>query len=189
MGGPKIKTDRREAAQAMLRAGKSYRVISDTLTMSIGTVHTIAREASEADLTRMVAELKRGSIARHLMLADFLMDELADAVKETTSVKDLAIAAAIMTDKAVMLEKLQEKQLKARNLALQIGTIVPDDEAEPLPKELDQLRETVRLPDLEETRQIVKEGMELVRAQERAKIKTEHYGVNPVYWTHAIACF
>ncbi len=171
MGGRKITQNRREAAQAMLRAGKSYRVISDTLTMSIGTVHTIAREASETDLNRMVAELKRGSIARHLMLADFLMDELASAVKDTTSVKDLAIAAAIMTDKAIMLEKMQEKRFKAKNLALQIGAIVPDEPEEPLPKELDQLKETVRRPDLEETRQIVKEGLELVRAQARGKIE------------------
>ena len=169
MGGKNIKPDKREQAKAMLRAGKSYRMISNALTMSIGTVHAIAREASQDDLNRMVAEIKRGNVARHLMLADFLMDELADAVRTTTSVKDLAIAAAIMTDKAIILEKLQEKRFKAKNLALQIGAQVPDEPVEPLPKELDQLKETVRCPDLEETRLIVKEGFELVRAQERAK--------------------
>ncbi|MCK4911161.1 MAG: hypothetical protein KAR83_05950 [Thermodesulfovibrionales bacterium] len=141
--------------------------------ISIGTVHTIAREASEADLNRMVHELKRGNVARHLMLADFLMDELADAVRSNTSVKDLAIAAAIMTDKAMLLEKAEEKRLKAKNLALQIGTVVPHD-GEPLPQELDVLKETVRRPDDAETKRLiasVKEDMaENERDQERDKL-------------------
>ena len=168
MGGRKISQTKRDSVQAMLRAGKSYRVISDTVEISIGTVHTIAREASEADLNRMVAELKRGNVARHLMLADFLMDELADAVKSTTSVKDLAIAAAIMTDKAMLLEKAEEKRLKARNLALQIGTTVPHDD-EPLPEELDVLKETVRRPDDAETRQLIASVKEDIKAQERER--------------------
>ncbi len=154
MGGLKIKQSKREAVHAMLRAGKSYRVISNTVDISIGSIHSIAREANEADLNQMVAELKRGNVARHLMLADFLMDELADAVKESTSVKDLAIAAAIMTDKAMLLEKAEEKRLKAKNLALQIGTTVPRED-EPLPEELDVLKETPRCPDNAETAQMI----------------------------------
>ncbi len=167
MGGRKISRTKRDSVQAMLRAGKSYRVIADTVEISIGTVHTIAREASESDLNRMVHELKRGNIARHLMLADFLMDELADAVKDSTSVKDLAIAAAIMTDKAMLLEKAHEKHQKARNLALQIGATVPHEDAEPLPHELDVLKETVRRPDDAETMKLIASVKAEVEAQER----------------------
>lgn len=165
MGGLKIKQSKREAVHAMLRAGKSYRMISNTMDISIGSIHSIAREANEADLNRMVTELKRGNVARHLMLADFLLDELADAVKDSTSVKDLAIAAAIMTDKAMLLEKAEEKRLKAKNLALQIGTTVPHED-EPLPEELDVLKETVRRPDDAETRQLIASVKEEIKAQE-----------------------
>lgn len=170
MRGRKIRQEKRDAVRAMLRAGKSYKVISDTVDISVGAVHSIAREASEVDLTRMVYEIKRGNVARHLMMADFLMGELASAVRTNTSVKDLAIAAAIMTDKAMLLEKLEEKRAKVKNLELQVGATVPSELVAPLPKELDVVHDFEPEPDHEETNKLISE---IKQEMEREKLDIE----------------
>ena len=96
---------KKEIARAMLRAGDSYRKISETLEIGVATVHAVSREAETNDLERIVKEIKRGYVARHLMLAEYMFDSLPGKLISNTSVKDVAIAGAILTDKALAFEK------------------------------------------------------------------------------------
>ena len=112
MIGKELTPEQKDSVLAMLRAGKSYREIRNALTISIGSVHNIARQAENTDLTRMVKEIKRGYAARYLMFAEYLMEELPSHINERTNVKDIAVAAAILTDKALKFEKAEQTERK-----------------------------------------------------------------------------
>ncbi len=105
MSGKKLTEDQRDAALAMLRAGKTYTEIKSALSISIGSVHNIAKTAGDKDLSEIVREIKRGYTARNLLLAEHLMERIPMYINERTNVKDMAIAAAILTDKALNMEK------------------------------------------------------------------------------------
>jgi hypothetical protein len=87
MRGQKLSEEKKDTARAMLKAGKSYRTIAETLNTSIGTVFSIAKESSQSDLDEMVRAIKKGYADRHLMLANFLLDELATHVNSKTNLR------------------------------------------------------------------------------------------------------
>ena len=104
MQGKKTPVDTKEMALAMLRSGKTYREIGNTLDIGISTIHTIAKEMEEVDLDQIVKEIKRGFVARNLMLAEYFAEKLPYLIKSDTSIKEVAITMAILTDKAMKME-------------------------------------------------------------------------------------
>jgi hypothetical protein len=104
MASKKIEEERRELASALLRAGKSYREVAEALQMGISSVHRISKEPREA-LAPLVDELKSRFSARYYLLADYILGRISDSSIIDASLKERAIAAAILTDKAMQLER------------------------------------------------------------------------------------
>ncbi len=104
MQGKKTPEERREMVLAMLRSGKTYREIKIAMDIPLSVIHSIAKDMEDVDLERIVKEIKRGFVARHLMLADFLSEAISLCNCSTANIKDVAIAMAIVTDKAMKME-------------------------------------------------------------------------------------
>ena len=119
MQGKKTPVDTREMALAMLRAGKTYRQISNTLEIGIATIHTIAKQMEEVDLDHIVKEIKRGYVARNLMLAEYIAESIPSMCSINANIKDVAIAMGILTDKAMKMEYSINEQNRPQASILQ----------------------------------------------------------------------
>lgn len=104
MAKRKIEEERRELACALLRAGKSYREVAEALEMGISSVHRISKEPRE-ELAPLIEELKSRFAARYYLIADYILGRISDGSIRDASLKERAIAAAILTDKAIQLER------------------------------------------------------------------------------------
>ncbi len=104
MKGRKTPDEKSEMVIAMLRAGKSYREIRSALDIGIGTIHNVARDMKDVDFKQIVKEIKSGYVARHLMLAEYLGSAIPTIFDTNANIKDVAIAMAIITDKAMKME-------------------------------------------------------------------------------------
>jgi hypothetical protein len=99
----KIPEQTRELARALLKAGRTYRDVAEAIQVSVGTVHNIAKEPYE-DIEPLAAEIRRRFSMKYLLLADHVLGKITDMSIAKASLKDRALAAAILTDKAVQLE-------------------------------------------------------------------------------------
>ena len=95
--------EKKDLAVSLLRAGKSYREVAEALDISVGSVHNICMEPREG-LDPLVAEIKSRLSARYYLLADHVLGWIIDDNLRGASLKEKAIAAAILTDKARMLD-------------------------------------------------------------------------------------
>lgn len=118
--GKKLRTDEKELARGLLAMGKSYREVAEAMDLSVGSVHNIAKEPPER-AEPMVTEIKRRFAMKHWLLADHILNRIHIHDVGRASLKEKAIAAAIITDKALMLEK----SLKAAGPSMpQAGDVV-----------------------------------------------------------------
>jgi hypothetical protein len=102
--GKRLETEEKELARGLLAMGKSYREVAEALELSVGSVHNIAKEPLER-VEPMVSEIKRRFAMKHWLLADHILNKIHIHDVARASLKEKALAAAIITDKALMLEK------------------------------------------------------------------------------------
>jgi hypothetical protein len=102
--GKRLETEEKELARGLLAMGKSYREVAEALELSVGSVHNIAKEPLER-VEPMVSEIKRRFAMKHWLLADHILNKIHIHDVARASLREKALAAAIITDKALMLEK------------------------------------------------------------------------------------
>jgi len=95
----KISEDKRELARAMIRAGKSYNEVAKSLDISKGSVFNMMK-ATGIDIRMMADEIRAEMSAKSLVLADYILNRISDGIIIQSSLKERAIAAAILMDKA-----------------------------------------------------------------------------------------
>jgi hypothetical protein len=102
-GRRKIPETRRELARALLEAGKTYREVAEALDMSVGSVHNVMKEPPERTAP-LLSALKSRFAMKHLMISDHILGRISDTDIMQASLRDKVIAAAILADKARLLE-------------------------------------------------------------------------------------
>jgi hypothetical protein len=102
--GTKIRENEKELARALLAMGRSYREVAEAMELSVGSIHNIAREPVER-IEPVVREIRRRFAMKHWMLADHVLNTITRHDLSHASLKEKAIASAILTDKAITLEK------------------------------------------------------------------------------------
>jgi len=102
--GTVIKQDEKELARALLAMGRSYREVAEAMELSVGSVHNIAREPMER-IEPVLQEIRRRFAMKHWMLADHILGNIDARDLMYAGLKEKALAAAILTDKAMVLEK------------------------------------------------------------------------------------
>ena len=95
----KLPEDKRELARAMVRAGKSYREVAEALDISKGSIFNIMK-ATGTDIRALADEIRAEMSAKSLVLADYILNRISDYSIGQASLKERAIAAAILMDKA-----------------------------------------------------------------------------------------
>jgi hypothetical protein len=98
---PEVK---RDMARALLEAGKSYREIAEALGMSVGSVHNIMREPA-GETAAIVVEIKSRFSQKFYMLSDHVLGRISDFNITEATLKEKAIAAAILAEKAIQIER------------------------------------------------------------------------------------
>jgi len=105
----KIGVAKRLVARAMKKAGHSFRQISEALDISVGALNYIVREGGpECDTLAHEIEVRNAS--RHRILAEHILSSIDDEDIRRAPLKQKVIAAAILTDKAEMIEKRQSER-------------------------------------------------------------------------------
>jgi hypothetical protein len=99
----RIGEKKRQMARELLEAGRTYREVAEAMDISIGTLHNIMREPPEATAS-LVGEIKGRLSAKHYMLADYILNTIEPLNIHNASLRDKVIAAAILVDKARLLE-------------------------------------------------------------------------------------
>ncbi len=97
----KIEESKRQMALALLKSGSSYREVAVALDMSVGSVHNIAKEP-EREIGPLVEEIKNRLAMKYLLLADHILNRITDWNIKEASLKEKALTAAILTDKALL---------------------------------------------------------------------------------------
>jgi hypothetical protein len=101
-----VKTKR--LIRQLVEEGVSYREIRDALRVSTGTisnvVHDFDHDDSDQDFREMARAIKKVLASKYLVLADAVLESVTRDEVEESSLKDMAITAAILTDKAAMLD-------------------------------------------------------------------------------------
>jgi transposase-like protein len=106
----RIPEEKRKTAKAMLKAGKLVYEVAEALDLSRATVYRMKHEDSDEDVEALAGEIRKEMAGRYLLLADTILRGIDDRELNRASLKDKAIAAAIFTDKAALLEKLREEK-------------------------------------------------------------------------------
>lgn len=104
--GQRIEEQRRELARALLKAGRSYREVAAALQMGVASVHRVAQEDPQ-DIEPLVREIKKRFSMKYYLLANHVLDSIDGSDIRNASLKEKALAAAILTDKAVGLDRLE----------------------------------------------------------------------------------
>jgi len=94
----------------MVGTGMTYREVADTLEISVGSVHNVLKEPPAA-VAPIVREMNARLAHKASMLADHILARIDDHDIGKASLKEKAIAAAILMDKARMLAERPEPQL------------------------------------------------------------------------------
>lgn len=100
----RIRVGKRMLARAMRDSGHSYRQIAQALDISVGAVHYIVREGGP-EVDRLAVEIRKRAAHRHHMLAEHILSSIDDRDIYKAPLKQKIIAAAILTDKGLMLER------------------------------------------------------------------------------------
>jgi hypothetical protein len=100
----RIPEEKKELARALLKAGKSYREVAAALDICIASVHRVMKEPIE-EVEPLVSEIRKKLSARSYLLADHILSMTDDWDVTNASLKDKALAAAILMDKAMLLER------------------------------------------------------------------------------------
>jgi len=100
----RISLSKRRLARAMSKAGHTYREISEALDVSIGALNYIVRQEGP-EFDALAKEIKKRNVARHRMLAEHILSSIDDSDIMRAPLKNKVIAAAILTDKAELIEK------------------------------------------------------------------------------------
>jgi hypothetical protein len=98
-----VPEEKKELARAMLKAKKTYREVAAALELSIGSVHNIMAEG-HTDTGPLVEEIKKHFSSKYYMLVDHILDSINMYDIGGATLKEKAIAAAILTDKAMLVE-------------------------------------------------------------------------------------
>ncbi len=101
----RIEAEKRELARALLVAGRPYREVAEALDISVGSVHNIMKESREG-LTGLLKETRARLATKYLLLSDHILGRISDADILKASLKEKALASAILADKAVKLESM-----------------------------------------------------------------------------------
>jgi len=91
----------------LVKQGMSYRDICSSLRVSMGSVYNAVHEEKyrpDEDIQKVAAAIKHEMAAKYLLLADAMLESVSEREVGNASLKDLALAAAILTDKAAMLD-------------------------------------------------------------------------------------
>ncbi len=102
--GKKTPEEKRELALAMLEAGKSYSQVASALNISISTVHNIVIKGQDSASSSLIGLIKQRLAGRNYLLADLILSWVSDLDLQYASLKDKAVAAAILIDKARLIE-------------------------------------------------------------------------------------
>ena len=102
----RINLGKRLLIRAMGKAGHTYREISRALDVSVGAVNYIIREEGP-ECTALADNIRIRNADRHRVLAEHILSSITDLDVSRASLKHKVIAAAILTDKAELLEKAQ----------------------------------------------------------------------------------
>lgn len=100
----KVPDGKKDLTKALLETGKNFREIAEALDISIASVHRIAKEPRE-DIAALVLEIKGRLSAKCYLLADHILNRMSEMNIMQATLKEKAIAAAILTDKATLMEK------------------------------------------------------------------------------------
>jgi hypothetical protein len=84
--------------------GRSYREVAEAMELSVGSVHNIAKEPVER-IEPVVREIRRRFAMKHWLLSDHILSDIHKRDLLHASLKEKAIASAILTDKAMELER------------------------------------------------------------------------------------
>ena len=95
-------------AKALKMSGHTYRDIAEVLDVSISTVHAIVRHEGP-EMERLTGEIIRREGKRHRVLAEYILTKIDDADISKASLKEKVIASAILTDKALLIDKAARK--------------------------------------------------------------------------------
>ncbi len=100
----KIAKEKRAMARALLAEGRPYREVAEALDISVGSVHNIMKESRE-DIMRISKETRVRLAMKCLLLSDHILCRISDYDISNASLKEKALASAILADKAAKLEK------------------------------------------------------------------------------------
>jgi len=119
--GKKIHHAKRELARGLVGAGMTYRDVADTLEISVGSVHNLLKEPP-AEVAPIVREMNARLAHKASMLADHVLARIDDLDIGKASLKEKAIAAAILMDKARMLAERPEPLIGSEKAHLRAET-------------------------------------------------------------------
>jgi hypothetical protein len=101
-----IITEKRSAAQAMLMAGEPVWRVAKATGLSRATVYRIKHEHADEDVQALASTMRREMADRYAMLAGTILMGIEDFEIDQSFLKEKAIAAAIFTDKAILLDRV-----------------------------------------------------------------------------------
>jgi len=99
-----IRDDEKELARALLAMGRSYREVAEAMELSVGSIHNIAKEPI-ARIEPVVREIRRRFAMKHWLLSDHILSGIRPRDLLHATLREKALASAILTDKALALEK------------------------------------------------------------------------------------
>jgi len=105
----RIPEEKKELARAMVRAGRKYSDVAEALGIAQGTVFNIMKQTG-MDVRELADEIRAEMSAKSLVLADYLLNWIGDGIIMKSSLKERAIAAAILMDKAMAMEPRPAKK-------------------------------------------------------------------------------
>jgi len=105
--GKRIHHAKRELARALVGGGMTYQEVADTLEISVGSVHNVLKEPPAA-VAPIVREMQARLAHKTFMLADHILSRICDYDLDKARLKEKALAAAILMDKARMLAERPE---------------------------------------------------------------------------------
>jgi hypothetical protein len=108
-----ITEDKKSMARAMIEAGSSYRQAAEVLEISSGSVYNIMRTTHE-DLNPIVSSVKLEFANKFYLLSDYIVSRISDLDIGRASLKEKAIAAAILADKADKLSRRESPAIEGK---------------------------------------------------------------------------
>ncbi len=141
-------SDRKSFIKSLRQAGMSYRDISKSTGVSVGTCHRYCSESSvltdgELELSeRLIGQLR----AKFNLISHKVLDSITDDDLEKASLRDKSVSAGIFADKVSKLSESKdlshERQIQ-RVFDVRAKSQTIDDESEAIRAEINKLREAL----------------------------------------------